>query len=381
MLRHLLLVLAALPLAAQAPTALATRVEARLRAELEAQRSERHFPGAGCAFVLPDGSIGAIAVGSEDLAGKTPLTTKGKLFSGSIGKTYVAALALQLVGEGKLDLDAKVETVLGQQPWFAKLPNHDVIALRHLLTHTSGIPEYCWKPGFEEQLLAAPDRLFSPLECLGFILGDPPLSEPAAKWSYADANYLVVGLMLEQVTGKPYYTLLQERVLTPLHLDDTLPSSRRDLAGLANGHRSGIGFGKGDTVVDGRYFVHPGFEWCGGGLCCTTRDLARWCRELFAGEVIPKALRVQHVTGVVAQKRVTELYGLGCFVMTSPHGKAFGHSGFMPGYLSMMTYYPGHRLAMALQCNTDDPRQAGDLRRHVDRLAGLVLEEVAAAKK
>lgn len=380
-MRALLPLILAVPLATQTPAPLATRIEARLQAQLESERSERHFPGASCAFVLPDRSVGAVAVGSEDRDGKQPLTTASKLLSGSIGKTYVAAVALQLVAAGDLTLDAKVADVLGAQPWFATLPNHDGITLRQLLNHTSGIPEYCWKPEFERQLLQAPDRQFTPLECLAFILGDPPLFEPGARWSYADANYLVVGLMLEQVTGKHYYDLLQQRLLTPLHLDATLPSTRRDLPGLANGHRSGVGFGKGDTVVDGRYFVHPGFEWCGGGLCCTTRDLARWCRELFAGSVIPEPLRPEHTRGVPAQRRVTEQYGLGCFVMTSPHGPAFGHSGFMPGYLSMMSYYPEHRLAMALQCNTDDARQAGDLRRWVDRLAGLVLEEMAAAKK
>lgn len=376
MLRTLTLVVAAaLPLLAQ--ESLRDRVEVKLRARLEGERAERHFPGACCAFVLPDGSTGALAIGSEDAAGKVPLTTQSKLFSGSIGKSYVAAVALQLVAEGKLSLDGKVAAVLGAQEWYARLANHDAVTLRQLLNHTSGIPEYCWKPAFEKALLAAPDHLFTPVECLGFVLDDAPVGAPGEKWSYADANYLVVGLMMEQVTGKPWFLLLQERLLTPLQLDGTLPSSRRDLPGLANGHRSGIAFGKGDTVVDGRYFVHPGFEYCGGGVCSTTLDLARWCKELFAGEVIPKELREAHVTGVKAHRQVSEQYGLGCFLMQSKHGAAFGHSGIMPGYLSMMSWYAEHKLAVAVQFDTDDVRQVGDLRREVDGLAGVVLAEMA----
>jgi len=374
-----LVLLARAPSAQAPPPAPAAAIEAKFRDLLLKTQQQRHFPGACAGFALPDDQSGAIAVGFEDDAGKVPLTTASKMFSGSIGKTYVAAVALQLMAEGKLQLDGKVQDVLGKQDWYARLPNHDAITFHQLLTHTSGIPEHVWIQEFQDAVVKTPDRAWTPVECITYILDKEPVCAPGAQWSYADTNYLVVGLAIEQVTGRKFYDLAQERLLTPLSLRDTLPSTRRDLPGLANGHGSGVAFFTGDTVVAGKYFVNPVFEWCGGGFCCTTRDLARWCKLLFSGKVIPKALQQAHLDGVPAPRGITENYGLGCFVTSSPHGPAYGHSGIMPGYQSYMLYYPELQVAVALQYNTDNPRQVGPMKRMVDELAGIVQAELAAA--
>jgi D-alanyl-D-alanine carboxypeptidase len=346
---------------------------ARLEAWLQQQRAERGFPGTCAAVVLPDG-VHAAATGFVDAAGKEPLTTGHRLLSGSIGKTYVAAVALQLVADEKLDLDGRLADLLGKEESYARLPNGKDVTLRQLLNHTSGIREHVWKPEFQRAVTADPDRALSPRECLAFALGVPPVAEPGAKWSYADTNYLLAGLAIEHVAGKPYYEVLQERVLAPLGLRDTLPSDRRDLPRLANAFASGVAFQQGWTVADGKYFVNPVFEWCGGGLYCTTADLARWCRALFDGAVIPEALRSAHLDGVPAARSVTERYGLGCFVQSTKHGDAFGHSGFMPGYSSCMLWYRDLKVAVALQYTTDARDKVGPLRRQLDEIAALVVD-------
>jgi D-alanyl-D-alanine carboxypeptidase len=353
-------------------------LEAAVAQHLAALQAERGFPGCGAGFVLPDGRAGAAVVGHEDLEKKRPLTLQHTFLSGSIGKTYCAAMALQLVGEGKLSLDAKVADVLGKQDWFARLPNAAEITLRQLMTHTSGIPDHVWKKDFQAKLLADPDRAMTPVECVSFVLGDAPLCAPGEKWAYADTNFVLVGLMIEAATGKPFYEVLRQRALEPLGLQDTLPSDRRDLRGLANGHASGLAIHEGDTVVDGRYFVNPVFEYCGGGICSTPKDLARWGHLLFAGDVVPEALRAEQRSGVPAPQRVTEAYGLGCFVMRSKHGPALGHSGFMPGYRAMLAHYVDLKLTVALMWNTDDGQQVGNERRAAADLAGVLQERLAA---
>lgn len=351
--------------------------EAAVRAHLTTLQEQRGWSGVSAAFVLPDGAVGAVTLGVD--AAKAPLTAASKLMSGSIGKTYCAAVALQLVHEQKLALDGKVQDVLGSRPWYAKVPNAATITLRQLLNHTSGIPEHVWKKPFQDEVAKAGDRALTPEECIAWILGDAPVAAPGTRWSYADTNYLLVGLCIEAVTRKPFAEVLRTRVLEPLHLAETIVNDRRALPGLACGMASGIGFHVGPTVVDGRYFTNPAFEYCGGGLSSTTRDLARWCRELFAGEVIPAALRPDHVDGVPAARGVADRYGLGCFVVSSPHGRAFGHSGVMPGYLSYALWYPDLQVAVAVQFPTDDGRQVGNQKKLVDALAGLVAEQAGVA--
>jgi len=359
------------PLLAQDPARIAAvSLEAAFRGHLEALREKRGFPGGCAAFVLPDGEIGAVAVGGD--AAGVLLTTASKLMSGSIGKTYCAAVALQLVAEKKLVLDGKVRDVLGKEKWYGRLPNGDDVTLRQLLNHTSGIPEHVWKKEFQETASKAGDRAMGPVECLDYILGDKAVSAAGAQWHYADTNYVLVGLCIEQVAGRPFSTVLRERLLEPLRLEETIWNDRRELPGLACGLAGGIGFHTGPTVVLGKYFTNPAFEYCGGGLSSTTRDLARWTRELFAGEVIPESLRQEHRAGVKAGGAVPGEYGLGCFILQSPFGPAFGHSGVMPGFLSYALYYPDLRTAVAVQFPTDDGRKVGNMKRLVDDLAGLV---------
>jgi D-alanyl-D-alanine carboxypeptidase len=350
-------------------------IEARLRAHLTAWQEQHTCSGACAAIALPDDSTVAVAIGID--AAKVPLTTRSKLMSGSIGKTYCAAIALQLVHEEKLSLDAKVQDLLGTHDWYARVPNAASITVRHLLNHTSGIPEHVWKKEFHEAVRKSGDRALTPAECVAFILGDEPLFAPGTKWAYADTNYVLAGLCIEAVTGKSYWDVLRQRLLGPLELGETIANDRRELPGLACGLAAGIGFHDGPVVVDGKYLANPAFEYCGGGISSTTRDLARWCRELFLGTVIPAELKGEHTQGVAAGRAVGGRYGLGCFVTTSPHGPAFGHSGVMPGYLSYTLCYPELRLAAAVQFPTDDSRTVGNMKKLVDELAGIAKEQLA----
>jgi D-alanyl-D-alanine carboxypeptidase len=341
----------------------------RLRAEL-APLLARGAPGASAAVRLPDGAIVTAVVGTDAL--DVDLTPAGVLLSGSIGKTYCAAIALQFVHEGKLALDGKVAGVLGPQPWFARVPNATTITLRHLLQHTSGIREHVWKPAFQAAVQAAGDRRIDPVESLGFALDDPPLAPAGERFAYADTNYLLAGLCIEAVAGKPYEDLLRERLLAPLALRETAANEGRVMAGLVSGRASGLAFHTGPTVQDGAYFTNPAFEYCGGGVRSTPRDLARWVHALFAGDAVPAPLRAAHTTPVAAPRHLLGGYGLGCFVGRTELGPTFGHSGFMPGFASQALWFAEPRLAV--QVPGDDPKQSGNLAALCVRLAQAARE-------
>ena len=121
-----------------------------LKQQLQSKLDEWHkagkFPGATLGVVLANGESFSLAVGYSDAPAKTPMKPNDRMLAGSVGKTFAAATALQLVKEGKINLDAKVEKYLGGEPWFSRLPNAKDITVRQLMNHTSGLVRYEFKP-------------------------------------------------------------------------------------------------------------------------------------------------------------------------------------------------------------------------------------------
>ncbi len=132
-----------------------------LKKEIQLKLDEWHkagkFPGATVGFVLPDGESFRLAVGYSDRDAKTPMRPSDRMLAGSTGKTFAAATAMQLVKEGKLNLDDKVEKYLGKETWFDRLPNARDITVRQLMNHTSGLVRYEFKDQFTKDLTASPD--------------------------------------------------------------------------------------------------------------------------------------------------------------------------------------------------------------------------------
>ena len=145
------------------------------------------------------------------------MTPRSRMLAASIGKTFVGATAVALAREGVLDLDSLVSQWLGNRPWFARLPNHDTITLRHLLTHRSGVPDHVHLESFAAALSQEwrkKENLFPPERLIQFVLDRPPLFEAGKGWAYTDTGYILIGLVIEKVTGRSYYTEIQERFLT-----------------------------------------------------------------------------------------------------------------------------------------------------------------------
>jgi D-alanyl-D-alanine carboxypeptidase len=102
--------------------------------------------------------------------------------------------------------------------WFQDIPNADGITVKMLLNHTAGIPEYVYHKELWEALKENPDKEWSVPERLSFIINEPPSNPPGEGWAYADSHYLILGLIIENVTGHPYYEVLDEMILCPCTL-------------------------------------------------------------------------------------------------------------------------------------------------------------------
>ncbi|MDQ3011855.1 MAG: beta-lactamase family protein, partial [Acidobacteriota bacterium] len=263
---------------------LAKRIQARF---LEL-RKDAEFPGANIGIVWGKDKAMSVSVGFADLENQQALKPEDKMLAGSIGKTYVSAITLQLVEEGQLNLDDKIEKWLGKETWFARLPNANQITLRMLMNHTSGISEHVMHKDFIKALREQPDRVWKPEELIAFILDSKPLFEAGKGWSYADTNYIVVGMIFDRVSGKTVYGEVQRRILSKFKLKETVPSDSRTIPGLITGYSQvGSPFGfEGRTINEGKFIINPQMEWCGGGFASTAQDLARWAKFLYEGKVI-----------------------------------------------------------------------------------------------
>ncbi len=335
---------------------------ARLQAVVDAFHAGGSFPGVSAALSLPDGRILTVVAGEADTVRHLPMTPDARMLQGSVGKTYFAALAMRLVGEGRLDLAAPVSRYLGRHFWFPRIPNAASITVRHLMTHTSGVMRYEFKEAFTVDLTAQPDKHWRPEDLLAYVLDEAPSFAAGEGWEYSDTNFILLGMILEEITGRSCYDLIREAFLGPLGLGNTIPSESRSIPGLVMGYAGpGNPFGGTDQVLlpDGRFVINPQFEWAGGGFASSAADLARWARALYTGKAFDPSLLPAMLEGVPAQLGAGSRYGLGVILTDTPAGPSQGHSGFFPGYLTEMAYFPELDVAGAIMVNTSVGRALG----------------------
>jgi len=346
----------------QTPMTDTTALKTELQLKLDEWHKAGSFPGATLAVVLANGESFGLAVGFSDRKTKTPMRPTDRMLAGSVGKTFAAATALQLIKEGKIGLDDKIEKYLGREEWFYRLPNAKDITVRQLMNHTSGLVRYEFKEQFTKDLTANPEKVWKPAELVAYLFDEKAPFEAGKGWDYSDTNYIVLGMIIENVTGGKFYDEANRRLLKPLKLSDTIPQDGPKLKGVVQGYagpNNPFG-GTDEMIVNGKFVINPQFEWTGGGYASTANDLARWAKMLYEGKAFSADLLPQVVDGVAAPMLGRESkYGLGVIIRKTLAGTSYGHSGFFPGYMTDMMYFPEHKVAVAVQVNTSVGRSLG----------------------
>jgi D-alanyl-D-alanine carboxypeptidase len=201
-------------------------------------------------------------------------------------------------------------------------------------------------------------HLFSPEDLIEYVFERPALFEAGTSWAYSDTGYILLGLVIEEVTGRSYYEEIRERFLTPFDLRLTTPSDQLLLSGLAAGYmetENAFGFPQKTLQADGRMVWHPGLEWTGGGLVSNAGDLARWGSLLFEGHAMTGDYLTELLKGVPVSPDESDIYygaGVGIY-RSGPFGPVYGHGGWIPGYTSSLRHYPDQGVTIAFQINTD----------------------------
>ncbi|MEQ1891259.1 MAG: serine hydrolase domain-containing protein [Planctomycetota bacterium] len=351
-----------------APEGAPAPLHERLQSQLAAYVAAARVPGLSVGVATARESL-ALAAGRRDRRAEAALEPTDLLCAGSTGKTFVAAVVLQLVAEQKLTLDTLAGELLGDEPWFEDLPNAGELSVRTLLAHRTGLPRYEFQPAFGRDLLAQKERVWRPEELLAYVSGHAPAFAVDEGFTYSDTNYIVLGLLVERAAGASLYAEVARRLLTPLGLEHVRPQDGRRIHGLVQGHAGAhdpLGFPEYVLDEDGLFCTNPQFEWAGGGFVTNGGDLARWARALYGGDVLSRELRTKMTTSQPAPELGRDVgYGLGAITWKTPHGPAVGHEGFFPGYTSCVRYWPEHDVAVAVQVNTSDfkdlPRPLGRL--------------------
>ncbi|HEY1613655.1 MAG TPA: serine hydrolase domain-containing protein [Rhizomicrobium sp.] len=280
--------------------------------------------------------------GERDAARNLPVRRDTHFEIGSITKQFTAACILQLQEAGKLRLDRPLADYLPDAPHAKE------VTLRQLLTHTSGLHDY-----FDETLAGRPIS-YSNLIGRGAAL---PLDfPPGSRWSYSNTNYLLLGKVIEAVSGESYGAYLTRHILGPLHMTETYTTAdEAHLPDMALGYRH----------VDGKR-VHapitdPGWAGAAGFLVTTLDDLAKWDTALSGGKVVSLSDYRQMATAFMTTKNGSANYGLGLFVDTAYGQPRIGHTGGSLGFTTADEYFPRQGVRIVAFTNlADDTPEAGE---------------------
>ena len=282
--------------------------------------------GAPGAFVVvrEKGKLHGEARGFADTGRATAMRTDERFRIGSVTKTFVAALVLLLVEDGKLRLDDPIDR------WLPGLiPRGRETTVRHVLSHTSGLPDYVADP----RVLADPDRRWRPSELVALALANPdPHPVPLGRFAYSSTNYIVLGLLAEEVGGAPLGSQLRHRLFEPLGLDETSFVPGVVTGAHIHGHRSpshqGVVTGPPVDTSD-----QPAWwTWGAGGIVSTADDVQRFFSALLRGHVLGAASLREMETLVPAGR---QRYGLGIATFPTPCGPAWGHTGNVGGTVAV----------------------------------------------
>lgn len=254
----------------------------------------------------------SFAIGVRNSETKEPLQPDDLFEVGSITKNFTAVTLLLLQEEGKIDLDQTIDM------WFPDFEKGDIITVRMLLNHTSGIKEMT--------------EILDPEEIVENVNGRFNF-EPGTSWTYINANYVLAGLIINQVTGEPAHKVIREKIIDPLELKNTFMRGFEEHSEATKAH--GHAYDAHGNIVPYEY-QHK--AWTAGSLVSNVEDLFKYGYALFHGEILSADSMSQMLD--IVELLGTPVYGLGTQYGIGSHSKFFGHGGDVFASHSMLYYYP-----------------------------------------
>jgi D-alanyl-D-alanine carboxypeptidase len=317
-------------------------LERQMTAIVETHRANREFVGATLAIRKADGTTVTVTSGTKEPNGDGGEVDPDIAWGiGSATKTFVAVVVLQLAEEGRIDLDAGIDRYLPD------LAAADRITPRQLLQHTSGLGDYLERP----EVLGDAQRPWTVPELIAAAEAGGRTAEPGGPYDYSNTNYLVLGEIIERVTGNPWVHEVQTRILEPLDMHDTQVADLDDAA---------PGFGVEDGVfVDYTDRWHPSIGGAAGGLRSTAADLLVFTEALASGQLLSERSPAERTTFIpgedLSSYGVVHEYGLGLERYATEQLTVDGHLGSGNAYSAFIGYDVANGTAVVVMMNTVTP--------------------------
>ncbi len=269
--------------------------------------------------------------GSANLEWNIPNTPVTKFRLGSLTKQFTAASILLLAERGQLTLEDPIRKYMPDAPaaW-------DTITIFNLLTHTSGIPNFTALPEYKSlQLIEAPVA-----KTIATVRDKPLDFAPGEKMSYSNSGYLVLGYVIEHVTGASYGQFVTDNIFTPLGMKDSGYDSNTAII-----PRRAAGYMPSAAGPVNAGFIHMSIPHAAGALYSTTEDLLRWEQGLFGGKLMSAASLAKMTTPFKND------YAFGLTVRTASGRKVIQHAGGIDGFNTFLAYYPDTKVTIAVLAN------------------------------
>jgi CubicO group peptidase (beta-lactamase class C family) len=265
-------------------------------------------------------------------------TARTKFRIASITKQFTALAVLILQARGKLDVQDRVCAHISNCP-----PAWETITLHHLLTHTSGLPNYYTSPDWVF-FQATP---MTPSDIIATFIDKPLDFQPGDQWSYSNSGYVLLGSLIEQVSGMTYEAFIRENILVPLKMTDT--------GYLDNTEGLAVGYATEYSTTPANFEDSSGL-YASGGMYSTVGDLYLWDQALYTDKLIPKDLRDKMFTPYAMMTDGSGWgYGYGWYIGELANRRMVGHSGRIEGFSSLNTYYPDDKVVVIVLSNQRDP--------------------------
>lgn len=301
----------------------------------------------------PEG-VWSSASGKADLKNNIDLSPCHTLRIGSISKTFASATILKLQEEGKININDLASKYLPDE--FKNIANLDKATVRNLLQHTSGVPEYLGIKGILD-ITNGTFKKRSAAESMRSVLKSKPQFEVGKDWSYANSNFLLLALIIENITQKPAYEVVTEKVIKPLGLKNTYASTTLP-SNFPRGYYDFMNNGlmKDQTEID--HDAVGGQDMLDGGMIANPYDLALFMEALNTGKILSEKSMVEmkKLSGFTGKapaglEYITD-YGLGLFLLDIDGKKGFGHGGNVQCFNGLAYYFPEQRVSISILVNS-----------------------------
>ncbi len=329
------------------------------------------IPGLSAAIGIGDQVAWTGTDGYRDVLRRVPISVNDRFGVGSITKTFVARVILQLVEEGRLELDKTPADYL-THPIIGRIRNTDTATIRHLLNHQSGIPTWEFQQDWIPRGRGAQmdiGHIWGKTETLEYCTEDllPAVNVPGAAYSYSNTNYTILGLIIEAVTGNDAATEIRARILEPLGLENTFLESFEEVPGgyVNHYHYATPAFREAAGVHEAFVEIRPYLvestagnlspEWTAGGIVSSASDLVRWARAIRDGELVSPAMHEEAFTyyppEIGAGRRSQYLQGISRTEAFYEEYAAFGHSGGTLGFTAYMYWLEDTDIIVVMLAN------------------------------